>query len=217
VVPPGERDALRQRELDLLSASGLVGTGLIPMHIGELDAMLVVEPAAHVDRSGMRPFGRADGFALEVRGRFDLAVPVDVEGRETEVPRADDWQRDDVRILACHLGRELRERKLRDIPFAIEGEAREDFMQLRHQPGVLDAFGLHGAFAEVTEVIVVLGGNGQMQLLHCGRSVRSLGSMASLALATMSSGVPTRSATTFWIVAPSVGEMSRPALRASSI
>src|SRR5690349_3626902 len=41
---------------------------------------------------------------------------------------------------------------------------------------------------------------------YFGRSVMSLGSMASLALATMSSGVLTSSATTFWIVMPSVGD-----------
>src|SRR5262249_13919719 len=158
----------------------------------------------------------ADPLALQVCGRFDLAVLVDVEGREAEVARADHWQRDDVRLLARHLGRELGERELRNVPFAIEREAREDLMQLGHQPGVLDAFRLHRAGAEIAEVIVVLGGDGQMQFLHRGRSVRSLGSMASLALATMSSGVLARSATTDWMVAPSVAETSSPALRESS-
>ena len=60
------------------------------------DAVLVVEPAAHVDRGGVRPFGRADRLALEVGRRFDLAVLVDVEGREAEQPRADHRQADDV-------------------------------------------------------------------------------------------------------------------------
>src|SRR5262245_25295969 len=186
------------------------------MHSGEPDAVLVVEPAAHVDGGGVCPFGRADPLAFEIRGRPDLAVLVDVEGREAEVARAHDRQRDDVGLLARHLGRELRKRQFADIPFPIEVEGRYDLVQLGHQPGVLDAFRLHRAGAEIAEVVVVLGGDREVQLLHRGRSVRSLASIASLALATMSSGVATRSVTIDWIVAPSVGETSRPALRESS-
>src|SRR5262249_45106218 len=143
-------------------------------------------------------------------------VLVHIEGREAEVPRADDRQRDDVGVLARHLGREFRERQFGDVPLAVEGEAREDLVQLRHQPSVLDALGLHRAGAEVAEVIVVLGGDRQMQFLHFGRSVMSLVSIASLALATTASGVLTSSVTTAWMVAPSVGETSRPAFLESS-
>ena len=128
------------------------------------------------------------------------------------MPRADHRQREDVGVLARHLRGEFRERQLAHVPFAVEGEAREDFVQLRHQPGVLDAFGLHLAGAEVAEMVVVLGGDGEMQLFHFVRSVMSLGSMASFALATMSSGVLTKSATIVWIFAPATGATSRPAL-----
>ena len=50
-------------------AARRIGARLIPVHIRELDAHLVVHPAAHVDRGRMRPFGRADVLALEVLRR----------------------------------------------------------------------------------------------------------------------------------------------------
>ena len=113
------------------------------------------------------------------------------------MPRADHRQRGDVGVLARHLGREFRKRKLADVPFAVEGEARENLVQLRHQPGVLDAFGLHRAGAEVAEMVVVFGGDRQMQFFHLARSVMFLGSIASFALVTMSAGVFMKSATIF--------------------
>ena len=166
VLDAGELHALRDRQLDLLGAAGLVEAGLVPVHVLELDAALVAEPAAHIDRGGVRPFRRADLLALEVLGALDLALLVDEERREPEVPRGDHRQRQDVGVLARHLRGEFRERQFADVPFAVGGEAREDLVQLRHQPGVLDAFGADIAGAEIAEVVVVLGGDGEVQLFH---------------------------------------------------
>ncbi len=57
VLDAGELDALGQAQLDLLDAAGLVGAGLVPVHVLQRHAVLVVEPAAHIDRGGVRPFG----------------------------------------------------------------------------------------------------------------------------------------------------------------
>src|SRR5712672_3179258 len=111
------------------------------------------------------------------------------------MPRTDDRQRDDVGILARHLRGKFRKREFGDIPFAVEGEAREYLVQFGRQPSVLDAFGLHRAAAEVAEMIVVFGRDAEMDFLHRGYS--SLASIASFALATMLSGVAMRSATIF--------------------
>ena len=136
------------------------------MHVVERDAVLVVQPAAHVDGGGVRPFRRADGLALEVGGGFDPALLVDVERREAEQPRADDRQADDVGLIARHLGAELRERQLAHVPFAVEGEAREHLVVAEREPGVVDALGLDQAEAEVAEMVVVGGGDGELDARH---------------------------------------------------
>ncbi len=45
--------------------------------------------------------------------------------------------------------RELGERQLGGVPLAVEREACEDLVMAEHRPDGLDAFGLHGAEAEV--------------------------------------------------------------------
>jgi hypothetical protein len=68
------------------------------MHIFQAHTMLVIEPAAHIDRRGVRPFGRADGLAFQILSFFDLAFLVHVERGETEQSRAHDGQADDVTV-----------------------------------------------------------------------------------------------------------------------
>ena len=136
------------------------------MHVLQPNAVLIIEPAAHIDGSRVRPFGRADRRALEIGCGFDVALPVDIEGGETEQPRADDRQADDVGIPSRHLGAELRERQLAHIPFAIEREAREHLVVAEHEPGGLDAFGADGAEAKVPEMIVIGGRDGELDARH---------------------------------------------------
>src|SRR5258708_18970664 len=102
------------------------------------------------------------------------------------------------------------------MPVAVEREACENFVELRHQPDVLDALRLHGARAEIAKVVVVLGGDRQLQLVHFGLSTVFFGSMASFALATMSAGACTRSATRDWTFVPATGVTSSAALFESS-
>ena len=69
-------------------------------------------------------------------------------------------------FLSRHLGREFRKRQLGHVPFAVERETREDLVMAEHRPGVLDAFGLHGAEPEIAEVVVVGGGDRKLQPPH---------------------------------------------------
>jgi len=69
-------------------------------------------------------------------------------------------QADDVGIFSRHLRGELGERQFRDIPFAIEGKAREDFVMAEGEPVRLDAFRAYQAEPEIAEMIVVGGGDG---------------------------------------------------------
>src|SRR5205085_9697330 len=74
VVVSCESHALGQIDLDLLGASGLIRAGLAPFDVGELDAVLIVEPPAHIDGSSVRPFGRANPSSLEVFRRNNPAL-----------------------------------------------------------------------------------------------------------------------------------------------
>jgi hypothetical protein len=131
------------------------------VHVAQSDAVLVVEPAAHIDRGGVGPFGRADRLALEIGRRFDLAAPVHVEGREPEQPRADHRQPDDVGRGPRYLGAEFRERQLTYVPLPVEGEACEHLVMAKRQPGMVDALGIDDAEAEIAEMIIVGGGDGE--------------------------------------------------------
>ena len=158
--------ALGQIELDLLLAARRIRAGLVPVHVGQLHAHLVVHPAAHIDGGRMRPFGRADLLALQVLDRFDPALLVHVERREAEQPRADHRKADDVAVLARDLGRELREGELGEVELAIGGEAREAFVMAEIEPGVIDPLGLDEAQAEIAEVIVIRGRDRKLQVRH---------------------------------------------------
>jgi hypothetical protein len=111
------------------------------MDVLEAHAMLVIEPATHIDRRRVRPFRRADGLAPQIPGDPDLAFLVHVERGKAEQPGADDRQADDVGVLPRKLSDGLRERELAHLPFAVEGEAREYLVMAEHKPGVLDALG----------------------------------------------------------------------------
>src|SRR5262249_9463043 len=117
-------------------------------------------------RRGVRPFGRADLLSLEVLGGFDLALLIDVERAEAEEARADHRDADDVAILARHLRGELRERKFAHVPFAAEGEAREDLVVAGRERGWIDPLGRHGAGGEIAEMVVVGRRDGELDAVH---------------------------------------------------
>ena len=171
---PGEPHALGEAELDLLDAPRLVRARLIPVHVLQPHPMLVAEPAPHVHGGGVRPFGRADRLALEIRRAFDAGLPVHVERGEAEQARADDRKPDDVRVRAGDLGHEFRERQLGRIPLAVEGEAREDLVVAEREPGEIDALRAHEPRSQVAKMIVVGGGDRQSHGCHlCFRSFAS--------------------------------------------
>ena len=58
---------------------------------------------------------------------------------------------------------ELSERHFGNVPFAIFDEPEEDFLHRQHETGEHDALGAHHAVREVAHVVVVGGGERQMQ------------------------------------------------------
>src|SRR5262249_5026136 len=125
-----------------------------------------IEPAAHIDRRRMGPFRRADRLTPEIGRRFDLALLIHVDRREPEEARTDDRQGDNVGGVARPLRAELRKPQPTHPPLAVEGEAREHFMVSERKPGVVDAFGIDDAEAEVSEMIIVGGGDGELEARH---------------------------------------------------
>src|SRR4029453_7168194 len=100
---------------------------------------------------GVAPCGGADGLALEVGRRPDLAVLVDVERRESEQAGADHRQADDVGRLSCDLRAGFRERQLAHVPLAVKGKACEYLVVAEREPGMVDALGRDEAQPEIAE------------------------------------------------------------------
>ena len=79
----------RQLELDFLDATGLVHAGLVPVDFGELDAVLVLQHAAHVDAGGLRPFRDADPATFQILRRTDAGLRAHVDRRVAEHARCE--------------------------------------------------------------------------------------------------------------------------------
>src|SRR3979409_1152584 len=63
----------------LLRWPGRVHPVLQPLDLGEVDAVVLGEKAAHIDAGGLRPFRNADGAALEVLRGFCAAIAAETD------------------------------------------------------------------------------------------------------------------------------------------
>src|SRR5258707_12894798 len=76
-LPPGEEiepDVARQIERDQRRLDEAVEPAHEPVHVLRLDAVIVLQHAAHEHEAGRAPLRRADAFTLEVLRRCD-SVP----------------------------------------------------------------------------------------------------------------------------------------------
>ncbi len=148
-------DSFRQLDVDLLGPPRLVDAGLHPADLCKIDPIGLGQHAAGEDPGGLRPFGDADGLALEVFGRRDLAVAADIEGGMAQHARGKHRDADERRRALRGQRRELGERAFRDIPFEILEQAVEDFLHLEHDRGQRNAVRAHDAMDEVAHMLVV--------------------------------------------------------------
>src|SRR4051812_19847821 len=100
----------------------------------------------------------------------DTPRPVHVDDAEAEFAPREHRQPDNVRVRPRRLRDELRERQLRYVPFSVGEEAREHLMQAEIEPGGIDARSGDTALAEVPDVVVIHGGDGEMDIGHGGSS-----------------------------------------------
>ena len=124
----GDFNTFRQVQFHFLNPSSRIGAGLIPVHIGQFDAAVIVHPAAHIDGGGMGPFRRADALALQVLHGLDVGVLVYIERGKPEQPGTDNGQADDIGIVAGDLGGEFGQAQFGDIPFPVCRKTREHLM-----------------------------------------------------------------------------------------
>ena len=122
-------------------AAEAIGAALDPFDVARLDAILVLQQAAHVDRRRHRVFGDAPALALEVGRRLD--------------PLAGAYQRGVVR-----------QRHFRDFELVELQHAPENVGRLRGDVIQLDAFGLHRPVAERKRAVVGTACECQTQLAH---------------------------------------------------
>jgi len=64
----------------------------------------------------------------------------------------------------------LGEGKLANLPFTVEGKAREYFVMAEREPGMVDALGPHQTEPEVAEMVVVGSRNRKLKMRHASVS-----------------------------------------------
>ena len=156
-------DAGGQLELHLLRPPGLVDPGLQPLDLGEIDAVVLGEHAAHIDAGGLRPFRNADRAAFEVFGGFDPAVGAHVDRGMPMHPRRKHRDRDHRGVALRGQRDVFAERQLGDVPFERLGEPKGDLLDRgKDQRRERDAVRAHQALRDLAHVLVVADRKGEM-------------------------------------------------------
>src|ERR1700676_879898 len=73
-----------QIERHFLAAARLVHARLYPLDAREIDAILMREEPARINRRGLRPFGQADPFAGEILWHADGTIAANIDRRMAE-------------------------------------------------------------------------------------------------------------------------------------
>ena len=156
-------DALRQVELHLLQPARLIDAGLEPFDRGQIDAVLMLNKAARIDRRGLRPFRNADAPALEIGGRLHRAVAADVDRRMPRHPRRKHRDCHDRRCALRNQRAVLAHRNFGCVEIPIVELAKEDFLDLEIEKRQVDALHRHAAGGQVGDMIVVAARERQRQ------------------------------------------------------
>ena len=107
--------------------------------------------------------GMPTGLPSRSFGDSDAAVGAHVERRMAEHARRKHRNADERRIALRGKADELAERHFGNVPFAVLDEPEEDFLDRQHEARQHDAFRPHHAIRQVADMVVIGGGQRQMQ------------------------------------------------------
>ena len=165
-------DPGREIELHLLQPAWLIDAGLHPFDRREVDAVLVLQQAARIDRRGLRPFRNADPLALEVGRLLHAAIFPDIDRGVAAHPRRKHRNADERRVALRGERREFPHRDFGRIEVAMIKHAIENFLNLQVERRQIDALDRHAAGYQLSDVIVVADRQRQRNSAHA-RSRRS--------------------------------------------
>jgi hypothetical protein len=151
------------------------------MDRSEVDAVLVRQQPARIDRGGLCPFGHTDALPRQLFGPADPAVGANVDRRVTEHPGREHRQRNEARVVLGRQRDDLGERHFGDVEFAAQQKAVEHLLDRQSQHVELDSRNRHGAVEQVANVVVFADREGERDLRH-GRSRSGQSSLTPIVL-----------------------------------
>ena len=131
------------------------------MDVGRIDAVFLLEDAAHPDVRGLLVFRQADELALEIGRAADVAVSPDVDRRMPEMSRHERRNRDVGTKAARRRHQVAVERQLGDVEVVIAERPEKQLLGIERQIGDLAPVDLHAAVLDRTGAVVFGAGNCQ--------------------------------------------------------
>ena len=145
---------------------GLVHGALDPVHLREIDPVIVLQQAAHEDRGRHRIERNADALAGEILRRADHAA-IDRDIAMAEHARGKHRQRHERTVAGGEAGDEFRARHLRGIELLRARHAVENLARAVDGEEVeIDALGLHLLGVERQHAVVEAAGEGDLDVGH---------------------------------------------------
>src|SRR5262249_41887322 len=137
-----------------------------PVHVLRLDAVVVLQHAAHEDEPGRAPLRRADAFALQILRRVDAAAGETVDAGMTEHLRERDGHRHERALAAAFERRVGGKRKLGDLKFLVVQHALEGLTRTQNLDLEVDALRFHASVDQRTGAVVVPAGERELEIGH---------------------------------------------------
>ena len=137
--------------------SGRLGSSMPPrtqMHVGRLDAVVVLQDHARPDAGGELIFRQADALALEILRLLD-AVGAHIDRVVAERARHEGRHADIGTIALRGLDREARHRQLADVEIHGAEGAEENLLRRQRHEHRIDAVDLHRAVEQRAGAVVV--------------------------------------------------------------
>ncbi len=147
-------------------AARLVGAGLHPFDLFELQADVVHQVAARINSRGVSKVGISDAPAAKLFERVDAAAFLDVERRMPKNPRRKDRDRHQTVVALRKHPSPFSKRHFADVPFLVARGAIENLRRRQDLEIDIEPLGVHAARNKIAHVVVVADRQGNLQLAH---------------------------------------------------